>query len=285
MARFSHIHVVCKNDLTTVSPDVAAVIEAHLEKIRRYAAALGVAVSRSLLEMVKLTDDASQVLVVTVGGDGTVLTGAKHLHRSKRRGGVYPINCGTVGFLADFSDSAGVAELLTDDGAYPSDQRALLKPSGSLDSKWLALNDFVITREGFGESLSYFDLSLVDPDGAVLPLGRHHANAVLVSTPTGSSGYALSCGGPIMAPTVNALEVSFLAPRSLASRPIVVDDRVTVRVESPGNSLSVRCDGVANSVAWNGPLDINIHPRSVRIYHQRGWNHFQVLADKLRWIG
>lgn len=167
-------------------------------------------------------------IAIAIGGDGTILHCARHVVGTKAM--LLGINTGRLGFLASMEpDQIGeVARLQT--GDYRVSRRMLLKgrllqPDGTCKREFLALNDIVISRN-FSRVIEF----TVSRNNVVL--GNYRADGLIFSTPTGSTAYALSAGGPIIEPEFPCIEMTLICPHSLSARPILF---------SPHNELQVSC--------------------------------------------
>lgn len=223
-------------------------------------------------------DEAPADLVVTVGGDGTLLATARLLAGAP--GPVLGVNLGKLGFLAAF----GAEEVLAyarGSGLIP--WRALAVPLLSVsvrgEAARPALNDVFISQ-GVMTRLLYFQL---DVDGR--PATTYRADGVVVSTPVGSTAYSLSLGGPILMPDLRAMVVTPVAPQSLANRAIVLspDAHLCLRVEGRADELAVVLDGQERVDLESGDtLDLTLGPDMLRLVPD-GYDPFAVLRHKLRW--
>lgn len=168
--------------------------------------------------------------IIVLGGDGTLLQAVTNL--AERDIPFLGINLGTLGFLAEVNRSGiddALEKLIRDDYEIENRMMLLGKSYGMQEVKdsARALNDIVITRKG---SLQIIDFNIY-VNGKFLH--RYHADGVIVSTPTGSTGYSLSAGGPIVEPKANLIVLSPICPHSMHSRSIVLspEDRITVEIE------------------------------------------------------
>jgi NAD+ kinase len=223
-------------------------------------------------------DDAPADLVVTVGGDGTLLATARLLNG--RPGPVLGVNLGKLGFLAAF----GAEEVLAyAEGHAVAPWRSLPTPLLDVavrsEPARVALNDVTISQ-GVMTRLIHFRL---DVDG--LPAATYRADGVVVSTPVGSTAYSLSLGGPILMPDVRAIVVTPVAPQGLANRPIVLSEHARLRlvVEGRVDELAVVLDGQERVDLLSGDvIDVALGPDMVRLVPD-DYDPFAVLRHKLRW--
>lgn len=223
-----------------------------------------------------ITDPAD--LVVTVGGDGTLLTTGRLL--AGGRAPVLGVNLGKLGFLASF----GADEVLAyAEGANVGPWRSLAAPLLAAvvrdEPARLALND-VVFSQGVMTRLIHFALEV---DGA--PAAAYRADGVVVSTPLGSTAYSLSLGGPILMPDVRAIVVTPVAPQSLANRPIVLPEAARLRLVPEGrwDELALVLDGQDRIELRSGDaVELALGPDLTRLV-PAGYDPFAVLRHKLRW--
>lgn len=183
---------------------------------------------------------------VVVGGDGTFLTLVKRMEK-KEEVPLMGINLGTVGFITEFSRE-GVLQSVLDalEGKLPVEERPLLrvelKRQGKVVENGIVFNDVVVNKDT-RTSLSVMDVMV---DGQFLSHVR--ADGYIVATATGSTGYALSAGGPLLHPMVPANVLVPICPHSLSARPIVLpyEQRVVIRVHRFGGTAYLVCDGQIN---------------------------------------
>lgn len=223
-------------------------------------------------------------VVIIVGGDGTFLSAARSLIGYDVR--LLGVNLGRLGFLTDISP-AEVTERLREifSGAFEEEERTVLhttvlrggKPAVEVD----ALNEAVIHKWNIARLIefeTYINSRLVN---------TQRSDGLIVSTPTGSTAYALSGGGPILYPTLDAVVIVPICPHTLSSRPIVVDGRSHIEIViHRGNQADAQltCDG-QTALALE-PMDrIVIRQRDDRLHlvHPPGHDYFATLRAKLHW--
>jgi NAD+ kinase len=223
-------------------------------------------------------------LAIVVGGDGTMLNAARSLVEADVA--MLGINLGRLGFLADISPAdmhQSLDEVLA--GDYQEERRTLLQASvcrhGSTVSESEALNDVVIHKWDIARMIE-LDTTI---DGRFLNSLR--GDGLIVSTPTGSTAYALSGGGPIIAPALPALVLVPICPHTLSNRPIVVSDEVRIEVLFHGEDNSqaqITFDGQVNFGLLAGDLiRIRRKAQALRLIHPKQHDHFDVMRRKLRW--
>ena len=223
-------------------------------------------------------------LIIAVGGDGTILLAARQAVAAAIP--LVGINRGRLGFLADVSPDdmlTRLDEILS--GIYEKEKRMLLKAeivsdSGNTDCGY-ALNDIVVKRHDTGRMLEF--QTFVNGDY----VNTHGGDGFIVASPTGSTAYALSCGGPIVAPGLDAIVLAPICPHTLSDRPLVIPATTTVEVrlrEEHTDMAEVSCDGeVTGRIGAGDSLRIEIADRRVELLHPTGYNYFQILRSKLRW--
>lgn len=225
-------------------------------------------------------------LAIIMGGDGTMLAAARQLATSDVA--MIGINHGRLGFITDIPlGSADEAITRVLNGAFVQDERILLEGRVMRGDETIfsgvALNDVIINRAGRGGMIEL----RVECNGVFMHSQR--ADGLIIATPTGSTAYALSAGGPILHPQVNALVLVPVAPQTLSNRPITLPDdsvlnitiRALGRVES---GASVHFDMQALSNCQEGDrIDVRRSPHRVRFLHPQGYSYFATLRSKLNW--
>lgn len=223
-------------------------------------------------------------LVVAIGGDGTMLHAARLA--SPHGVPVLGVNRGRLGFLADIGPldlRDRLDEILA--GRFVQDRRAMLtarlSSAGKNGVSSQALNDVVLQKWQTGRTLdfeTYIDDRYVN---------THRADGLVVATATGSTAYALSCGGPILYPELDALVLAPICPHTLSDRPIVIrsSSRVEIRLlERPETQAQVICDGVSlGELALGEKLVIEPAASTVTLLHPQDHDYFRILRSKLRW--
>jgi NAD+ kinase len=265
-------------------------LEATLGRVRDYAARRGVAfffeedlLDSALLEGAEplLPEMLGELdLLLTLGGDGTLLRGARHGTP------VLGVNFGHVGFLT----SAAPEELESAldralSGDIVLDERMTLmvraeSPDGTLRGEFLALNDAVLHKGGVARMIRL----AVRADGE--EVGSYSADGIILATPTGSTAYSLSAGGPIVSPSVNCIIATPICPHTLAVRPLVLpaEETVTVDVLTPSGELLLTIDGQEDAeLAPGDRVVVRRAPWPVRLVRFPGQTFFSTLRRKLSW--
>jgi len=233
-------------------------------------------------------DDAQLVeragLAIVIGGDGSLLFAARLFAGTSVP--MLGINRGRLGFLTDVMPQdmlRCVDEALA--GQCQADRRRLLDArlfdaDGSERSQF-ALNDVVLAKWETGRILDFE----TQVDGRYV--NSHGGDGLVVATATGSTAYALSCGGPIVDPSLDVLVVVPICPHTLADRPVVVSGRSTITVllhERYDTHAQVTCDGVVlGELSPAGRLEIRPTDKSITLLHPPGYDYFRLLRSKLHW--
>ncbi|MFQ5470826.1 MAG: NAD(+) kinase [Gammaproteobacteria bacterium] len=223
-------------------------------------------------------------LAVVIGGDGTLLNAARSL--ADHNVPIAGINLGHLGFLTDISPSNmldHIDEILN--GQYLIEERFLLHAKIIRDGEYIsesdAFNDVVVHKWNVARMIeieTYVDGKFVY---------SQRSDGLIVSTPTGSTAYALSAGGPIIHPTLNAMVLVPVCPHTMSNRPIVVDGNSQVEVivrEHRSDSAQVTCDGQITFGLISGDhIQIRKKDNPVRLVHPSQHDHFEILRAKLHW--
>ena len=283
--RFRHAAIVGKYQ--------AQGMRALLDELARFLIAEGLTVSleRATADNTGLTDynalttadlGAQCDLAIVVGGDGTMLGIARELARHDLP--LVGINQGRLGFITDipvgqFRDA--LAPMIA--GDYEEEHRTMLEGAvwrdGQRIFEGLSLNDVVVSR---GATASMVELKIDIGDEFVANL---RADGLIVATPTGSTAYALSAGGPILHPAIAGWVLVPIASHTLSNRPIVLPDAGEIRIEVvAGRDASANFDMQSLASLLHGDqVRIGRSAHRVRFLHPRGWSYYATLRRKLRW--
>jgi len=233
------------------------------------------------VSMAKLVDQAD--LVISLGGDGTLLTTARAL--VDKNTPLLGINLGRLGFLADVSVSDFEQHLIAViAGKYTVESRFFIE--GEIDgpnrstSKNIAVNDIILHSH---ESLSMIEYEVYS-DGNLIH--KQRADGVIVTTPTGSTAYALSGGGPIMHPSLETLAIVPICPHTLSNRPIVLpaNQEIEIRLSEGKSIAKVNYDGRSSVIIGTGDrVRIKRHSQMITLLHPENYDYFQILRAKLYW--
>ncbi|HZF25912.1 MAG TPA: NAD(+) kinase [Steroidobacteraceae bacterium] len=223
-------------------------------------------------------------LLIAIGGDGTMLYASRLV--VGRDVPLLGVNRGRLGFLTDVSPEDMLERL--DDvlaGKFTEDRRSLLEArlnsGGRVVGTLTALNDVVVQKWETGRMLdieTWIDGEFVN---------THGADGLIVASATGSTAYALSCGGPIVQHRLGAVVLVPIAPHTLSDRPIVVsaDASIELRLKERADTRAqVLCDGIdLGELAASDRLEINASPHRVTLIHPPGYDYFRLLRSKLHW--
>jgi NAD+ kinase len=222
-------------------------------------------------------------LAIVVGGDGTLLNAARSL--AEHGVAVLGVNLGRLGFLVDVSpeDMTRQLELILG-GEFIEEERTLLHATatrnGTVLNESSALNDVIVHKQDIARMIE-LDTYI---DGHFLNTNR--SDGLIVATPTGSTAYALSGGGPILHPRLNAITLVPICPHTLSNRPIVLHDDSVIEIIIHEGTLeaTVSCDGqVSQPLRPGDHISVRKHDHRLRLLHPPGHDYFAVLRKKLRW--
>lgn len=224
--------------------------------------------------------------LLTLGGDGTLLRGARMLQEHEVP--ILGVNMGRLGFLTCCpADQLEHSLMRFARGDYTVESRMQLRACvigadrRERDS-WLALNDVVVHKGGFARVVA---LRVAVDDELI---ASYAADGVVISTPTGSTAYSLSAGGPVVVPTLETLIVTPVSAHTLAIRPVVLSasSRVTVQAEGAPEELMITVDGQVGTTFLGGEtLSVSRAPKAIKIVRFPGSTFFATLRQKLGWGG
>jgi NAD+ kinase len=232
-------------------------------------------------------ESADQIdALITLGGDGTLLRGARWLDGKDKP--ILGVNLGRLGFLTScqMEDLEAALKYLAS-GEYVAQPRMALSAraidaTGETRKQWRALNDFVLHKGGFARVVR-LNISI---DGE--SIGTYAADGIVISTPTGSTAYSLSAGGPVVVPTVESIIITPVSAHTLAIRSLVIpaDAEVTVEANESPTELLVTVDGqVGTSFVKGEKLKVRRADNPVRIVRFPGATFFERMRVKLGWGG
>jgi NAD+ kinase len=220
-------------------------------------------------------------LFLSIGGDGTLLETVTHIGRLETP--VLGINTGRLGFLATISKEdteRALTQLLS--GNFALDKRALLKletNSSQFGPLNFALNDFTVVKKDTSSMITIHTFI----DGEFL--NSYWADGIIVATPTGSTGYSLSCGGPLIFPRSGNFVITPVSPHNLTVRPIIVSDsaEITFEIEGRSKRFLVSLDSRISSVDSTVKLKVAKADFQVNLIQLEGQHYFKTLRQKLNW--
>ena len=226
-------------------------------------------------------DDFNAHYVISMGGDGTFLKAAVRVGIKSIP--LIGINMGRLGFLADvLPGEVETALQAVLEGNYNIEEHTAIQIStngGDFDGCHYALNDIAVLKRDIASMIGIH----TSIDGSFLV--NYQADGLIVTTPTGSTAYSLSNGGPIIVPQTRTLCLTPVAPHSLNIRPIVISDSstVTLEVESRSHNYLVAVDGRSYTMHEGSTVTISKAPFVTRIVKPNGRRYFSSLRDKMMW--
>ena len=220
-------------------------------------------------------------IIVSVGGDGTMLQTAYTVRDTNKP--IMGLNLGKLGFLAEFEMNR-IDVLLTEikNGEYIVEERTVLEGKCITcgNKELFAVNDIVIDKGGWPKMV---ELSIKVDDEYVTTFV---ADGLILATPTGSTGYSLSTGGPVINPVADVIALSPISPHSLTMRPLVLgsNQKILINVKSQYKFVQVSCDG-QRVYELDSPCEISIFKsdKKLKLIHTHSTKYFNVLREKLFW--
>ncbi len=217
----------------------------------------------------------------SLGGDGTMLESVTYIGKTEVP--ILGVNTGRLGFLATISrdDIEGALDFLFT-GNYRVENRTLLRLNSStklFEPNNFALNDFTIMKKDTSSMITVH----VYVDGELL--NSYWSDGIIVSTPTGSTGYSLSCGGPLVYPKSESFIITAVSPHNLGTRPIVISDKseITFEIEGRSKKYLISLDSRFETIDDSVKLKIKKERFGVRLIQLPGQHYFNTLRQKLNW--
>ncbi len=218
--------------------------------------------------------------LVTLGGDGTLISAVRRsFNYDKPILGIY---AGNLGFLADISmDELDefVGNMLK--GKSRIDERSVLEAKiikNGEEITMYAFNDIVLTRPSISNMIHIE--TLVDAKA----FNTYYGDGVIVSTPTGSTAYNLSAGGPVLFPLTQVFALTPICPHSLTQRPVVLPGKFSIEMKTPQNRALIIIDGQdMHELGQGESIHIRLASKTVKLIHREEFNYFDVLKEKLGW--
>lgn len=284
MNNFSTIGIFCKDHDERVKATLDKLYQFLLEKNYEVVALKNVAKHIDIKPLETKEFCESIDLAIVVGGDGTLLKAGRLL--ADKDIPVIGINLGRLGFLVDVSPDL-ITEQLT----------PMLTGESIIETRSLLYAEAYRGDELLGASMAFNDVVLhARDDVRMIEFNTHvddiyvntqRADGMVVATPTGSTAYALSSGGPILHPSLNALVLVAISPHTLSNRPIVINNRSRVTI-TMGESRDVRArvsfDGQANIRLESGDkVVIRQQEHTLQLLHPKDYDYFRILRNKLGW--
>ena len=232
------------------------------------------------LNKIEETEDTEKAdLIISFGGDGTLLVAAKETLRKDIP--VMAVNMGTLGYLADIPPK-DVVEMLEKYRRNECivDKRTFLKVKYN-EKEYHALNDLVISKGGIASQMISVEVYADE-----VFVNKYRADGIIIATPTGSTAYSLSAGGSIVHPNLRALSITPLSPQSLTARPIIIDGNevLSFKVFSRDNDTHLNIDGRINfRIKQEDEISAVMSNRKVKIIRSGKSDYYGILREKLRW--
>jgi NAD+ kinase len=282
---FRNVAIVGKSDaasLPHILDEISAVLRSNGVKIIMDPRTASVAHAQpdSVVEMASLPAKAD--LAIVVGGDGTLIASARLM--AENGVPLVGVNLGRLGFLTDIpADNAAPAVESVLNGDFVPEQRLVLAGSVRRGQQVMmsafAMNDIVVSRGAVGSMIEF----AVTVDAEFIYTLR--ADGLIVATPTGSTAYALSAGGPILHPALSAMALVPISPHTLSNRPVAI--RSTSRVEiTLVRGVDARANFDVQAHFHLEPGDVvcvAASPKPAILLHPKGYRYFSMLRQKLRW--
>ncbi len=223
-------------------------------------------------------------ILVALGGDGTLLsTARKSFHHSRP---ILPINAGNLGFLVDLKPEMAnrfIPKLSR--GEYEIERRSFLRIELENREPIYALNDILITHAK-RMKMSRVQVYRRVENGIRKILNNYYGDALIISTPTGSTAYNLSSGGPILYPDMHSYILTPIAPHSLTQRPLVLPSQIEIDIVMEKSDGILTIDGQDVIKLNRGEfVKIAIHEQPIEIIRVKDYNFFETLREKLKWGG
>jgi len=219
-------------------------------------------------------------IAVVIGGDGTLLRAAKTLVKNKKIFTI-AVNMGSLGFLTEIKKEEAFdtfAKVL--EGNYKLEERRLLEVCVG-DIRCHALNEVVVSKGGMMSKLIR-----VRVDSSEGYVNTYRADGIIIATPTGSTAYSLSAGGPLLKPTLNAILITPIAPHNLSTRPVVIDgdEKLTLDIVDEDRSACIAIDGDKSvEIECGDRIEIKYSDDTLKLVVPENRDYYGVLREKLKW--
>ena len=224
-------------------------------------------------------------MIIVLGGDGTLLSAARLVAGAKKNVPIFGVNLGSLGFMAEVSLNelyANLAKALA--GKLRAEERMMLTASvirgGKRISSSTVLNDAVVSKGALGRMVS-LEVSVGDDR-----LTSIRADGLILATPTGSTAYSLSAGGPIIHPAVHCFVLTPICPHTLSHRPIAIPDAsvVQVKLASRSEGVSLALDGQVVTMLRQGDVvEVRKAKKRIKLIKHPTKDYYEILRTKLKW--
>lgn len=218
--------------------------------------------------------------LVSFGGDGTLISTVRKSFDFDIP--ILGIHAGNLGFLADLSlDELDIFVQKIIKNQYKIDERAVLEATvikNNKEVKYYAFNDIVLTRTRVTNMIHIE--TLIDSRS----FNTYYGDGVIVSTPTGSTAYNLSAGGPVLFPMSNVFALTPICPHSLTQRPVVLPGKYAIEMKTSEERALIIIDGQdMHELELGESVHIKLAQKTIKLIHKEEYNYFDVLKEKLRW--
>ena len=235
--------------------------------------------SKSEFEIIDQVDISKADYVVVIGGDGTLLRAFRKIKNKKTK--VVAINSGTLGYLTEIRKDK-----------YKEIFKNILKNKVSIEEryflevkigtkKYRALNEVLLTRESIKKNIVASEIFVNNKF-----LGKFKGDGAIISTPTGSTAYSLSAGGPILSPELKVFLITPIAAHNLNTRPIILsgDVKITLELAIPSDTAYINIDGhTYHKVKVGEKVEVIYSNKTLKLVIPEGRNYYDVLREKLKW--
>lgn len=224
-------------------------------------------------------------IIISLGGDGTLLNAIRSIRNFDLP--VFGVNLGGLGFLTEFTQQTlfnEIEKVLKND--YEVQKRMMLQGillrDGKIQEKHVALNDFVISQRDLARLLT---INTFVNDEYIT---TYQADGLIVCTPTGSTAYSLSAGGPIVEPDTDVILMTPICPHTLTNRPILLppDSKIKIELPQPENEVALTIDGqIGITVRKGDVIELKRYSKYINLIKSSKSSFFQILRKKLGWGG
>jgi NAD+ kinase len=232
------------------------------------------------IEILNLEEIEQCTLAVVIGGDGTLLRASKKLLKNQDLN-VIAINAGNLGFLTEIKkEDAFETYQRYLNGNYEIEERRYLEVK-IREKNLNVLNELVISKGGVRTKMLKIDVNSKDDY-----INTYRADGVIFSTPTGSTAYSLSAGGPIIVPSLKALVITPIAPHNLTARPIVIDgkEELNIKIREENRMGYLIIDGeTCYKIDSKDTITLKYSPLKLKLVLPIERNYYNVLREKLKW--
>lgn len=217
---------------------------------------------------------------IVIGGDGTLLQASKEIIRKKNLVTI-AINAGSLGFLSEtkIEEALDACKIFLT-GNYKVEKRGILEIKINSE-KFYALNEVVFSNGGMGKRLTSLELFC-----DIGKINTYKGDGIIIATPTGSTAYSLSAGGPILSHYLEAMLITPIAPHNLTSRPIVIDSKRIIKIKHVKgfDRCFIIIDGkMIRQFEENDDIEIKYSEKTLNLFVHEGRNYYSVLKEKLKW--